>query len=122
MIHNESLFLLINLDEVASSQLFECVCTLGKFMSVGLNQKKLNAKHVAAEKMLRILDEAKLIGRIKIPNSQFIDNNEVLGDNPVSRLYELLQMKGREIKNSIRCLPLSSFPWELILRIIIIRI
>ena len=100
MIHNESLFLLINLDEVASSQLFECVCTLGKFMSVGLNQKKLNAKHVAAEKMLRILDEAKLIGRIKIPNSQFIDNNEVLGDNPVSRLYELLQMKGREIKNS----------------------
>ena len=83
--------------DVASSQLFECICTLGKFHSVGLNQKKLNAKHLAAEKMLRILDEHKLIGRIKIPKAPFIDNNETLGDNPVSRLFELLQMKGMKI-------------------------
>lgn len=74
--------------------LFECVCTLGKYISVGLNQKKLNAKHMAAEKMLRRLQSENLLGRIKIPQTEFIDKDEALGDNPVSKLYELIQMKG----------------------------
>lgn len=81
-------------NENASSMLFECVCTLGKYISVGLNQKKLNAKHMAAEKMLRRLQSENLLGRIKIPQTEFIDKDEALGDNPVSKLYELIQMKG----------------------------
>jgi len=83
-------------NENISSKLFECVCTLGNLKSSGLHQNKLNAKHMAAEGMIRQLHKAKLLGRMRIPSTQYIDKNESLGDNPVSKLYELLQMKDLE--------------------------
>jgi len=44
---------------VASSILFECFCLVGPYQTKGLNQKKTNAKHIAAENMLRLMEAKK---------------------------------------------------------------
>jgi hypothetical protein len=80
--------------ETQSQQLFECVCTLGQYQTTGKNQRKINAKHVAAEHMLRILESKKLLGRLKLPKNPYIDQTEDLAENPISKLFEFLQLRG----------------------------
>lgn len=79
---------------VASSILFECFCLVGPYQTKGLNQKKTNAKHIAAENMLRLMEAKKLLGKVRIPKSSYVSEEDSIGDNPVSRLHEFLQSHG----------------------------
>ena len=80
----------------ASMNLFECFCIVGKDTTRGLNQKKMNAKNIAAEQMLRLYERRGLLSklRIRLPEQPYIDPAEELGDNPISKLFELCQFKG----------------------------
>jgi len=82
----------------ASMNLFECFCLVGKDTTRGLNQKKMNAKNIAAEQMLRLYERRGLLAklRIRLPEQPYIDPAEELGDNPISKLFELCQFKGLE--------------------------
>ena len=46
--------------------LFECFCLVGKDTTRGLNQKKVNAKNIAAEQMLRLYEQRGLLAKLRI--------------------------------------------------------
>ena len=60
----------------------------------GSNTKKKNAKHLASEYMLRSLQERGMVKGLRVPEKPFLGESDDNFDNPTSKLFEFVQIRG----------------------------
>lgn len=83
-------------DNTHSQHIFECQCSFAGMITSGSNTKKKNAKHLASEYMLRSLQERGMVKGLRVPEKPFLGESDDNFDNPTSKLFEFVQIRGIE--------------------------
>ena len=81
-------------DNTHSQHIFECQCSFAGMITSGSNTKKKNAKHLASEYMLRSLQERGMVKGLRVPEKPFLGESDDNFDNPTSKLFEFVQIRG----------------------------
>lgn len=88
-------------DNTHSQHIFECQCSFAGMITSGSNTKKKNAKHLASEYMLRSLQERGMVKGLRVPEKPFLGESDDNFDNPTSKLFEFVQIRGRFFNSSL---------------------